>query len=59
MESRMERDTMGQVRVPQDAYYGAQTARSLENFDIGEEKMPREVIVAFGVLKKAAALVKH
>jgi fumarate hydratase class II len=59
MESRMERDTMGQVRVPQDAYYGAQTARSLENFDIGEERMPREVIVAFGVLKKAAALVYH
>ena len=59
MGSRMERDTMGQVSVPQDACYGARTVRSLENFDIGEERMPREVIVAFGVLKKAAALVNH
>ena len=48
---------MGQVEVPQEAYYGAQTARSLTNFDIGTETMPVEVIRAFGVLKKAAALV--
>jgi fumarate hydratase class II len=48
---------MGEVKVPHGAYYGAQTARSLRNFDIGTEKMPHEVVRAFGVLKKAAALV--
>jgi fumarate hydratase class II len=48
---------MGEVKVPEGAYYGAQTARSLLNFDIGTEKIPREVVAAFGVLKKAAALV--
>jgi fumarate hydratase class II len=47
------------VKVPQSAYYGAQTARSLRNFDIGEEKIPGEVIAAFGVLKKAAAIVNQ
>ncbi len=46
---------MGTVLVPEDKYYGAQTARSLENFKIGEEKMPRELIRAFGILKAAAA----
>lgn len=50
---------MGQVQVPQDVYYGAQTARSLANFNIGTEKVPVEVIRAFGVLKKAAALVNR
>ena len=48
---------MGEVEVPEDAYYGAQTARSLRNFRIGTEKMPLELIRAFGILKKAAALV--
>jgi len=48
---------MGEVNVPEDAYYGAQTARSLENFAIGMEKMPGELIAAFAVLKKAAAQV--
>ncbi len=48
---------MGQVEVPDDAYYGAQTARSLVNFDIGSETMPLEVIRAFGILKKAAARI--
>jgi fumarate hydratase class II len=57
MSFRIEQDTMGPVEVPQEAYYGAQTARSLTNFDIGTETMPVEVIRAFGVLKKAAALV--
>ena len=57
MATRVETDTMGPVEVPASAYYGAQTARSLLNFDIGEETMPREVVRAFGVLKKAAALV--
>ncbi len=47
---------MGTINVPSDKYYGAQTARSLANFDIGGEKMPAEIIRAFGILKKAAAL---
>jgi len=47
---------MGTINVPADKYYGAQTARSLANFDIGGEKMPTEIIRAFGILKKAAAL---
>ncbi len=59
MTFRSEHDTMGEVKVPQSAYYGAQTARSLQNFDIGTEKIPREVVAAFGVLKKAAALVNR
>ncbi|MCS6761314.1 MAG: class II fumarate hydratase [Candidatus Devosia symbiotica] len=56
MTMRVESDTMGTINVPADKYYGAQTARSLANFDIGGEKMPREIITAFGILKKAAAL---
>lgn len=48
---------MGEVKVPENAYYGAQTARSLKNFDIGTEKIPIELIRAFGILKKAAAIV--
>jgi fumarate hydratase class II len=50
---------MGEVQVPGDAYWAAQTQRSLMNFNIGEEKMPREIIHAFGALKKAAALANH
>lgn len=57
MEYRIETDTMGEVKVPSDKYYGAQTGRSLMNFKIGGEKMPPELIRAFGILKKAAALV--
>ncbi|KPK37106.1 MAG: fumarate hydratase, partial [Phycisphaerae bacterium SG8_4] len=57
MAFRSEQDTMGEVEVPEGAYYGAQTARSLRNFRIGTEKMPLELIRAFGILKKAAALV--
>lgn len=56
---RTESDTMGQIEVPSDKYYGAQTARSLMNFKIGGEKMPAELIRAFGFLKKAAALVNQ
>ena len=52
---RKEHDSMGEVLVPCDKYWGAQTQRSLENFKIGEEKMPREIIRAFGILKAAAA----
>lgn len=53
---RVEKDTMGEMQVPADKYYGCQTARSIENFKIGHDKMPLEVVRAFGVLKKAAAL---
>jgi fumarate hydratase class II len=57
MSTRIETDSMGQVEVPSDRYYGAQTARSLVHFNIGWERMPREIIHAFGLLKKGAALV--
>ncbi len=59
MANRVEQDTMGRVEVPESAYYGAQTARSLHNFDIGIEKMPAELIRAFAILKKAAASVNR
>ncbi len=59
MSVRIEKDTMGEVRVPNDKYWGAQTQRSLENFEIGNEKMPREVVYGFANLKKACALVNH
>ncbi len=52
---RIEHDTMGQVEVPADRYWGSQTARSLANFRIGDERMPREIIRALGILKLAAA----
>jgi len=55
MGERIERDTMGELSVPNDRYWGAQTARSLMNFDIGSDLMPREVVRAFGILKQAAA----
>ncbi len=56
MEYRTETDSMGEIKVPVNKYYGAQTARSLMNFKIGGERFPRELIRALGVLKKAAAL---
>ena len=58
MEYRIEKDTMGEVHVPADAYYGAQTQRSIDNFKIAEDinRMPKEIISAFAYLKKAAAL---
>ncbi len=55
MKTRIEEDTMGKVEVPANRYWGAQTARSLENFKIGDERMPRELIRALGVLKLAAS----
>ncbi|MBR1855505.1 MAG: class II fumarate hydratase [Oribacterium sp.] len=55
MEYRIEHDTMGEVKVPAEHFWGAQTERSLENFRIGTETIPREVIFAFAVLKSAAA----
>ena len=59
MEYRIEHDTMGEVRVPAEHFWGAQTERSLENFRIGTETIPREVIHAFAVLKSAAATANH
>ena len=58
MNYRIEKDTMGEVHVPADAYYGAQTQRSIENFKIAQDinKMPKEIIRAFAYLKKAAAI---
>ncbi len=56
---RMESDSMGAIEVPSDRYWGAQTQRSLHHFDIGQDVMPPELIRAFGVLKKACALVNQ
>jgi len=59
MSFRVERDTFGELRVPSDRYWGAQTQRSLQNFDIGgpTERLPEPLIKAFGALKKAASIV--
>ncbi|WP_029100502.1 class II fumarate hydratase [Brevibacillus thermoruber] len=59
MEYRIERDTLGEMRVPADKLWGAQTQRSYQNFRIGTERMPREIIRVFAVLKKSAALVNQ
>jgi fumarate hydratase class II len=61
MDFRIEKDTMGEVKVPADAYYGAQTQRSIENFKIAQDinKMPKEIIRAFAYLKKAAAITNY
>ena len=59
MEYRIEKDTMGEVKVLADKYWGAQTERSHENFRIGGEIMPREITHAFGILKKAAAIANY
>src|SRR4030043_1662850 len=56
MATRIEKDTMGPVEVPADKYWGAQTQRSVNNFKIGDQLMPIEIIYAFAYLKKAAAL---
>ncbi len=57
MKKRIETDSLGQVEVPADKYYGAQTQRSIENFPIGTEKMPLELIRALAIVKKACAIV--
>lgn len=59
MEYRIEKDTLGEMKVPADKWWGAQTQRSLENFKIGQELMPIEVIRSFALLKKSAALVNQ
>ena len=59
MEYRIERDSMGEMQVPADRYWAAQTQRSYQNFKIGGEVMPREITHAFGILKKAAAIANN
>jgi fumarate hydratase, class II len=59
MDYRIERDTIGEMKVPKEKYWGAQTQRSKENFQIGTERMPLEVTYAFAQLKKAAAAANH
>ncbi len=59
MDYRIERDSMGEMQVPADRLWGAQTQRSYQNFKIGTEVMPREITHAFGLLKKAAAIANH
>ncbi|WP_415406274.1 class II fumarate hydratase [Sulfurovum sp. CS9] len=59
MDYRIEKDTMGEVKVPADKYWAAQTQRSIHNFEIGNEKMPLEVVYGFANLKKACALVNQ
>ena len=59
MATRTEKDTLGKIAVSADKYWGAQTQRSLENFKIGSEKMPLEIIYAFAILKKAAAITNN
>lgn len=59
MSYRIEKDTIGEIKVPGDKYWAAQTERSRQNFPVGKEKMPIEVIVAFAHLKKAAAVSNH
>ncbi|HNB10783.1 MAG TPA: lyase family protein, partial [bacterium] len=59
MSFRIETDSMGEVQVPSDRYYGAQTARSLSNFKIGGDRFPREMIRALGILKKSAAIANQ
>jgi fumarate hydratase class II len=58
-KTRIETDSMGEIAVRSDVYWGAQTQRSLKHFNIGNDVMPRELIRAFGILKKAAAIVNH
>ncbi len=61
MDYRIEKDTMGEVQVPANVYWGAQTQRSIENFKIAQDinKMPKEIIKAFAYLKKAAAITNE
>ncbi|WP_353854600.1 class II fumarate hydratase [Bacillus sp. Bos-x628] len=58
-EFRIEKDTMGEIKVPKDKFWGAQTQRSKENFKIGSEKMPKEVVNAFAILKRSTAIANQ
>ena len=57
--TRIEHDSLGPVTVPADKLWGAQTQRSLEHFSIGDDLIPREMVPAYAIVKKAAALVNH
>src|SRR5947208_309643 len=59
IKTRIETDSMGEIAVEADKYWGAQTERSLHHFNIGFDTMPREMIRALGILKKAAAITNH
>ncbi|MGX7107831.1 class II fumarate hydratase [Facklamia miroungae] len=59
MKVRIEHDSLGEIQVPADRYWGAVTQRSYQNFEIGSEKMPRDVICAIALVKKAAAIANH
>ncbi len=59
LSNRIEKDTMGEIEVPNDRYWGAQTQRSIKNFKIGGDRFPREMIRAFGILKKSAAVTNE
>src|SRR5271154_4649095 len=59
MDYRVESDSMGEIKAAADKYWGAQTQRSLENFKIGGDRFPKEMIRAFGILKKAAAMTNQ
>ncbi|ANF38040.1 class II fumarate hydratase [Bacillus velezensis] len=59
MDYRIEKDTMGEVKVPADKFWGAQTQRSKENFKIGSEKMPQQVVKAFAILKRSTAIANE
>ncbi|MFW6307819.1 MAG: class II fumarate hydratase, partial [Campylobacterales bacterium] len=59
MSYRIEKDTMGEIKVPAGCLWGAQTQRSIENFKIGGERIPQEVIRAFVILKRSCALANH
>ena len=58
-EFRTETDSLGAVEVPSDKLWGAQTQRSLEHFSIGQDLMPREMIAAYAILKRCAAVANH
>src|SRR5215468_12733225 len=58
-DTRVEHDSLGPVNVPADKLWGAQTQRSLEHFSIGDDLIPREMIPAYAIVKKAAALINH
>ena len=59
MTTRKEKDSIGYIDVPADAYWAAQTQRSTQNFKIGGQRMPIEIIKAYAILKKAAAMTNH
>ena len=56
---RIEKDTMGKMEVPDDSYYGAQTQRAFQNFQVSNHKIPRPMIAAIAMIKRSAAIVNH